>query len=157
MFFVSCQPGLDSTLKTKKEIKLSADLKPIVDSLVKFNVVHDDAIGYAAVESNVYLNFKKFMATATDDELINLTDHDSATVRAYSFWVLAKRKNTKVKDLLSKHLNDSANFFYLSGCTGGEEKINEFYLNLLTPNYVDLSTLKLTPEEVANFQKKIGH
>ncbi len=133
---------------TKKDIKLSKKLQPIVDSLMVFNVVHDDAIGYSGDESNVYLNFKKLMTLASDDELISLIDHDSASVRAYSFWALAKRKNIVVKNILDQHLNDSAKFFFMSGCTVGQEKINEFYLNLLTPDYLDISCIKLTPKEV---------
>jgi len=154
--FSSCgQKPADSSSKSIKKVLVSDSLMPIVDSLVKFGVVHDAAIGYSGIESEVYKHFKKLQAKSTDIELITLTDHDSVAVRVYAFWALAKRKNTEVKNILTRHINDTTEFWFVSGCTPDIEKVNKFYLDLLNPEYYGPNCIKLKAEEIEQFSKII--
>jgi hypothetical protein len=160
LLLTSCAQKQEPTvIHHKPKIVLSDSLQPIVDSLVRFAVVHDAAIGPAGVETTVYQHFKKLQAKATDKELINLTDHDSASVRVYAYWALAKRKNTEIKHILTKHINDTAEFWYISGCSPDPERVNKFYLDLVNPEYNTPDCIKLTTQEIEAFSKVIdkGH
>ena len=154
--FISCgQKDDNSVTHSMNKILVSDSLQPIVDSLIGFGVVHDAAIGYSGEETTVYKHFKKLQAKATDKELINLTDHDSATVRAYAYWALAKRKNPEVKNILTRHINDTTEFWFVSGCSPDLEKVNKFYLDLVNPEYYTPDCIKLTSQEMKKFSKII--
>ncbi|MES2516285.1 MAG: hypothetical protein V4580_19175 [Bacteroidota bacterium] len=152
----SCEPARDTpVISPITKIVLSDSLQPIVDSLALFAVVHDAAIGYAGIETTVYRHFKKLQAKATDKELISLTDHDTASVRAYAYWALAKRKNPEIKNILRRHMKDTTKFWYTSGCSPDPERVNQFYLDLVNPEYNTPDCIKLTTNEVEEFSKVI--
>jgi hypothetical protein len=156
-FSFSCQNADREIARKSEKIKLSESVTPIVDSLAKFPVVDDEATGYGGEESPRYLHFKNLLANSTDQELEQLTNHDSVAVRAYAFWALAKRKNSVVKDIIEHHLNDDTGFIYFSGCTGVDTKINKFYLSVLTPNQIDLDCYKLSADDLARLEQKLKH
>lgn len=129
-------------------ILVNDSLQPIIDSLASYNSVDDEGVGYGGIKSSTYKDFERLMEMSTNDELVRLTDHRVAAVRVYAFWALAKKKNPKVKDILANHLSDTSRFVYFSGCLISEEQVNQFYLNLLSPNRIDSGCFKLLEEEV---------
>lgn len=45
------------------------------------------------------------------------------------------------------HIDDTTSVNTLFGCIGVREKVGDFFINVVTPNYVDLNLKKLTPTE----------
>lgn len=117
--------------------------------------VNTAAVGVAGAETDQWRRFDSLIKLGTDDELVALVDHSSANVRAYAFWALAKRKFKNIKPLLDKHISDTATFHFFSGCELGTERINMFFLNVMTPQHIDLDCIKLSAKEVAEYHKKI--
>lgn len=141
--------------KTVNSIILSDSLKPIVESLVSFNSVEDSLIGIAAKPSAVYSKFTKLLGIATDSELVQLTDHRNPSVRVYAFWGLAKRHNPVVKSLIKYHITDQAKFKHTEGCEEMENTVNNFYLDILTPNFIDVNCMKLSEDEIKSLRSLI--
>ncbi len=139
-----------------KPIRVSDSIQPILDSLIESAIIDGEAVGYAGIKSDIYLCFERLVELATSEELIFLTDHKTPSVRAYAFWALSKKRNPIVKEIMMNHLNDTGTFSYMSGCSISEEQVNQFYLNLLTPQYIDLDCIKLTAEEVNLIRMKMN-
>lgn len=137
------------------DVQVSVSLIPIIDSLVNYSVVEDEAIGFAGEKSEVYKHFEELLNHATDEELVKLTNHKIPSIRAYAFWGLAKKRNSMVKELIMKHLDDTIRFSFMSGCSIREVPVNTFFLQILTPNYIDNDCLKLKKSEILEVQSKI--
>jgi hypothetical protein len=127
----------------------------VASQISKNRTVDDRAIGFAGQTSEQYKRFDFLVQQATENELITLTGHENAKVRAYAFWALAKRHYKDSKAILEKHLSDTASFVFFSGCDQGSEQVNHFFLDLLTPNHVDVFCYKLTWQEAYDYYDKM--
>lgn len=152
VIFLACQSSRRHWHLVDKNRSISSDIKSLVDTLVKYGQVHDDAVGYAGEKSNIYEAFENLSSRATEDDLLQLTAHSDPTVRVYAFWALAKRSSERLTDILYRHRKDNARFSYMSGCEMGPEHVNTFLLNLVTPGLIDTEVKKLLPSDLSKFQ-----
>ncbi|HYG15600.1 MAG TPA: hypothetical protein VEC12_07580, partial [Bacteroidia bacterium] len=96
-----------------------------------------------------YNNFVELEETATREELIMLTNHSNGVVRCYSFWALSHDSTAELFPVILNHLNDTGFVSTLFGCIGGDEMVGDFFINIVTPGYVDLQSHKLNPIQFA--------
>lgn len=144
----------DNTSKYQA-VSINDSLQPFVDSLIKFDAIFDEAVGYGGSKPEVYTWFEKLAQSAENDELIRLTSHSSPTVRGYSFWALVEREDPKVKEIMLEHVDDSVYIERMSGCLGYQEKLNDFMLSIIAPNCVDTNCSRLPPEDMAEIKAKM--
>lgn len=144
----------DSTYKYKP-IAVNDSLQPFVDSLVQFDAIFDEAVGYGGSKPKVYTWFEKLMELAQESELTRLTKHSSPTVRGYAVWALVERESPVVKEIMLEHVDDSVYVDRMSGCVVYQEKLNEFLLSIIAPNCINTDCYRLPPDDIAEIKAKM--
>ena len=139
-FQVSCS-GKNST-------EISEETNLIVKKIEKINVLIGSAVGYSGKKTEQYDNFEALKKTASKEELLQLTKHSNPVVRCYSFWALGNHKNFDLFSLVKDHIKDDALVKTQFGCLLSTEKAGDFFINLVTPNYVDDEVKKLNEKEL---------
>lgn len=123
--------------------EISKRIQQVVDKIEEDNMYKSSAIGYAGERTKQWDRFVKLKKNATDEELIILTNHKSPAVKCYSFHALAERKNQKTFEILLNHLKDTDVVETFQGCIVSSQSVGDFFLDVVTPNYISLSTYKL--------------
>jgi hypothetical protein len=106
----------DTTIIRQEVIEI---VKLLIDSAKIDNsnfIVEDKNVGNLITQNGTpqYQRFLRLKRTASQKELIALTDHVNPMIRCYSFWALSNKGIAK--QLLEKHKNDSAQIvFYTDG------------------------------------------
>lgn len=103
--------GLNSTFGQASKVDV------IVDEISKINQVQYERIGYGGTESENFKNFKKLKALATTEELVQLTDHNNATVACYASWALVDKAYPELKTIFQKFIEQDKQVKTFSGCT----------------------------------------
>ncbi len=125
------------------KIEMRSSIKKLTDGISKDNILKSSSVGYEGVKTDQWKRFAKLKKVATDNELILLTEHSNSVVRCYSFQALATRKNIDVFPILLKHLNDTARVNTFQGCIISMQMTGDYFLDVVTPDYVDLDAYKL--------------
>ena len=123
--------------------KISRQTEQVVDKIVKVNELMGEAVGYAGVRPKQFDNFAELQKKASKNELIELTTHPNGVVRCYSFWGLTYNTSINLLPFVLKHISDDENVSTQFGCIGSSEKVGDFFIDLVTPNFVDLDSKKL--------------
>ena len=123
------------------------DLKGIVDGVEKGNRVESSHIGYSGSPSNQYKKYEQLKKIATVEQLTALTDHKNSAVRCYAFQALASKKADNVFAVLLKHLHDTSSVVTQRGCIIMTELTGDYFIDAVTPNYIDLDVYKLNQKE----------
>ena len=123
------------------------NLKRIVAGIEKGNRVESSNIGYGGSPSKQWDKYKQIKKIATIDQLVALTDHKNSAVRCYAFQALATKCSDKVFAVLLKHLNDTSAVETLSGCIGMTQLTGDYFVDVVTPNYVEIDIYKLNKAE----------
>lgn len=152
IFFIS----LSSKSQSVDKGSLTVTTKKIVRMLARADGVESQHIGEGGEKSEVYVHFEQLLKVATIDELKSLLKHESTIVNVYAYWALAKRKVPEMKALMEGQLQNNKEVNFQDGCIIGTYRVNELYLSLLTPGYIDLECSKLTKEEITQFRGKIN-
>ncbi len=129
------------------DARLRNDIKLIAEGIAKDNVLKSEGVGIAGQRTEQWDRFEKLKNKATADELILLTDYKNAVVKCYAFHALTLRKNIDIFPILLRHINDTATVETFSGCIMSSESVGDFFLNLVTPQYIDLNAYKLTKSQ----------
>lgn len=127
--------------------KISSQTKTVVVKIEKENMLMGSAVGNAGVRPKQFDNFTELQRTATKFELQELTNHPNGVVRCYSFWALTYDTSINLLPIIIKHIPDDENVSTMFGCIISEEKVGDFFISLVTPQYVDLNSKKLIPDE----------
>ncbi|MGV6831424.1 MAG: hypothetical protein ACWA5P_07680 [bacterium] len=127
--------------------QVSNKTKRIVAKIEKVNELMGSAVYYSGTKPKQWDNFENLKKFASESELIDLTNHPNGVVRCYSFWALSYSKNVDLFEIVKNHLNDDELIYTQFGCIGGQEKVGDFFIQLLTPQYVDLDSNKLNKEQ----------
>lgn len=127
--------------------KISDQTKLIVAKIEKENSLMGSAVGEGGTRPEQFDNFIELKKTATKIELTELTNYPNGVVRCYSFWALSYDNSTNLLPILIKHIPDNESVCTMFGCIKSYEKVGDFFINLVTPQYVDLKAKKLTPAE----------
>ena len=101
-----------------------------------------------ARESKIYAQFEHINSLSSDNDLIALTNHSKANIRAYAFWFLAKRKSPKIKEVYKTMLNDTGEITLRYKSEQWIYKVSDFCEFVLRPNDFDNSTCKYSAEEL---------
>jgi hypothetical protein len=123
------------------------DLKKIVDGIAEGNSVESSHIGYGGSPSDQYAKYEQLKKVATVEQLTALTDHKISTVRCYAFQALASKKTDNVFTVLLKHLHDTSSVYTQSGCIGMTYFSGDYFIDVVTPDYIDLDVYKLNQKE----------
>lgn len=128
------------------ELKISRRTNRIVKKIAKINFLMGSGIGPSGRRPKQFENFEELKRNASVAELTALTNHPNGVVRCYSFWALLPLKNVDLFTIVKNHLSDDAIVQTQFGCIGDDEKVGDFYLQLVTADYED--------EEVKLLSKK---
>jgi hypothetical protein len=132
----------------KNSTEISEETKLIVKKIEKINVLMGSAVGYGGNIPEQYENFEALKKTASKEELLQLTNHSNAVVRCYSFWALGNHKNFDLFSLVKNHIKDDTLVKTQFGCLLSTEKVGDFLIKLVTPNYIDDEVKKLNQKEL---------
>ena len=105
------------------------------------------AVYYEGMRPAQYDNFTELQMKATKDELLELLNHPNGVVRSYSFWALSYDTSANLLPIVVKHLSDTSTVTTQFGCIGSRERVGDFFIDVVTPDYVDLNLKKLTAAE----------
>ena len=128
--------------------QISNQTKKIVKKIEKKNQLMDSAVGFSGYKPKQWENFEELKARASKSELIELTNHPNGVVRSYSFWALSHDSNIDLFSIVKKHLTDNELIYTQFGCIIMEEKVGDFFIMVMTPEYVDLESKKLNQKEL---------
>lgn len=104
-------------------------------------------VGNDGIRPKQFDNFTELQKVATNGELQELTNHPNGVVRCYSFWALTYDTSVNLLPIIIKHIPDDENVNTMFGCIVSVEKVGDFFISLVTPQFVDLDSKKLTPNE----------
>jgi len=130
--------------KRANAILIRPSILKLVADIAKDNVLKGEAVGYAGIKTFQWIQYQKLNAESTDSELEALTDNRNAVVRCYAFQALSHRRKVDLYSILIKHLTDTARIETFEGCIVSSQKAGDYFLEVVTPNYVDLLSRKLT-------------
>ncbi|RNI28717.1 hypothetical protein [Rufibacter latericius] len=128
--------SFDYSLVGKETLRLA-------EKIAKVNEVMSSAVYEAGVKPEQYKTFEALTAKASTPELKALLGYPNNAVKCYSFWALTLRRDKDCFDILKEYLQDTSRVDTQFGCIGSSTTIGDFYLDLLTPNYVGLDSYKL--------------
>lgn len=123
------------------------EIEKIVKGIAKDNVLKSSGVGIAGAKTDQWDRYISLKTKATNEELINLTDNENGVVRCYSFQALATRKNIDLLPILTKQLTDTTTITTFQGCIISDQMVGDFFIDVVTPNYIDLDAYKLTENE----------
>lgn len=150
LFACSGQERIDKITEQKPiSINLDTlpDLKKIVDGLEIGNNVEASHIGEGSTPSKQWEKYEQLKKIATIDQLVALTDYKNSAVRCYAFQALATKRSDKLFPVLLKHLNDTSRVSTLRGCIGMTELTGDYFVEVVTPNYIEVDIYKLNQTE----------
>ncbi|OQP68476.1 hypothetical protein [Niastella populi] len=127
--------------------KISSQTKAIVTKIEKENRLMGSIVGNGGIRPKQFDNFTELQKVATNGELQELTNHPNGVVRCYSFWALTYDTSVNLLPIIIKHIPDDEKVSTMFGCIVSSEKVGDFFISLATPQYVDLDSKKLTPNE----------
>lgn len=128
--------------------KISTRTNKIVKKIEKINELMSSAVYYAGTRPKQWDNFEELEKTASKEELLELTNHPNGVVRSYSFWALSHKKDIDLFSIVKNHLQDTELINTQFGCIGGLEMVGDFFINIMTPQYVDLNSDKMNSSEL---------
>lgn len=129
--------------------KISWQTEQIVARIEKVNALMSSAVGAAGVRPAQYDNFTALQRKASQAELEELTNHPNGVVRSYAFWALSYDTSANLFPIVINHIRDTTAIRTQFGCIVSRDKVGDFFINVVTPDYVDLNSKKLTPIQYA--------
>ena len=114
----------------------------VVKEIKKINELMDEAVYYEGMRPKQYDNFEKLKKIASKEELIELTNHPNGVVRCYAFWALSYNKSVDLFPIVLNHINDDKLVKTQFGCIGSQEMVGDFFISIITPQYVDWELTK---------------
>lgn len=100
------------------------DIDSLVDSIAEKNRVECEVTGFAGTSSRLYKQFERLKRKTTKGELIELTNHDSLAVIAYSSYALVDRELIEPDKLLQRFINDEESVPTFCGCIMDSETLS---------------------------------
>ena len=127
---------------------ISNKTKKAVKKIEKVNELMGSAVYSSGMRPKQWDNFEELKKTATKEELIELTNHPNGVVRSYSFWALTHKNDVDLLPIVKNHLNDNELVETQFGCIGGQEMVGDFFIQVMTPQYIDLDSEKMNSKEL---------
>ncbi|UKN03753.1 hypothetical protein K6119_09640 [Paracrocinitomix mangrovi] len=123
--FVSCnstpqyEDNLDDVDLYRFESWLSEDASNLIQQMDEYGTYESQFVGAGGSQSEQWTRYEKLKSILTLDELVLLTKHPSATVRAYAYEGVCSYHYDGSFNLLKDNLHDTARIETLSGCELG--------------------------------------
>ena len=127
---------------------ISSKTKKVVKRIEKINKLMSSAVYSSGMQPKQWDNFEELKKLASKEELIELTNHPNGVVRSYSFWALTYNKDIDLFSIVKKHLSDTDTIETQFGCIGGQEMVGDFFIQIMTPQYIDLESEKMASKEI---------
>lgn len=127
---LSCRQG------NSEKKAISEQTKKIVNQLEKLDRVDCESIGYAGSPSGQFETYKNLCDTATDAELVQLTDYSSNAVKCYAFQALGYKNNIDLFPILLKHLKDTTTIQTFCGCIISTHLTGDYFIDVVTPDRI---------------------
>lgn len=132
LIFISCKQEINGNFYSNNP-DISSRVKHIANKIDQYGTLTGSAVGYSARKPEQWDNFMDLKNTASDQELIVLTNHPSTVVRCYAFDLLRKKRHKKVLEILKNHLKDTSFVFTQFGCIGGGSRVSDYMLRSVNP------------------------
>jgi hypothetical protein len=157
LFILSCESKrYERNSYSPKEPVLAEEIDTIVSLIAQNDRVTGKHIGIAGSLSEQWDLYERLKDRATENQLISLTDHVNGAVRCYAFHALASKRSDKVFSILLKHLKDTAVITTQGGCIVSREQVKDYFINLVTPERIDLDVYKLSTGERKELDKALS-
>ena len=88
----------------------------IVLQISRENMLKGPAVGFTGSKPEQYKRFERLMEKASEEQLLEFTDHENGVVRVYALWGLAVKDSPYVPQVLEKHRNDDTVIATMFGC-----------------------------------------
>ncbi len=88
------------------------------------------AVYYAGIRPPQFDNFAQLEKTASQQELLTLTEHPNGVVRCYAAWALSHDSTVDLVPIVIRHIQDTATVFTQFGCIGSQERVGDFFIEL---------------------------
>jgi hypothetical protein len=137
--------GFDSFGQQSEAVR--PEIQKLATDIAKDNVLKSEGVGFAGVRTEQWDRHEKLIKDATNSELLALTDNSNAVVRCYAFQALATRKEVDIFPVLLKHLSDTSNIQTFFGCIRSSQTAGDYFLEVVTPQYIDPEAYRLTPRQ----------
>lgn len=102
-----------------------------IGQIASYNVVEGPATGIAGTKSEQYARFDQWRKSASEDELLKMTDHANGVVRAYAFWALIKADSDLSREVWRNHLDDDEMIHTTFGCIVEQMTVHDFMDRLM--------------------------
>ena len=122
---------------------ISPETNKIVKELMEYQSVTDGAVGIAGIETEQYNLFEKLKHISSENELYELTNHESPIIRAYAFTALIDQNSPKAIDVLVKNQFDTTLIHIQFGCVGDFDEVIGYMLDIAKP-YLEKNSLSET-------------
>lgn len=139
------------------ESVIGGNVLSIVHELEKNDHVATSAWGEGGKPPDQYELFLQLNHLATTKELLELLNYKNGVVRVYSFWALASKKNVDIFPILFEHWKDEAEIQTWSGDIGNQEKVGDYMIALVTPDYIESNLTKLNTWQRAKLDSILFH
>lgn len=126
---------------------ISPKTNRVVTRIAKVNQLMSSAVYEDGRRPQQYDNFTDLRMNASLVELSELTNHPNGVVRCYAFWALSYIPSANLFPIVLNHIGDTTYVDTQFGCIGGQEKVGDFFINVVTPDYVEFDLKKLTATE----------
>ncbi len=130
-----------------QQVTIRPFIQAIADSMAADNMLKSEGVGYSGARTAQWERYEILRDSATTGELKVLTDNENAVVRCYAFQALANRKDADIFPILLKHLKDTTYVKTFFGCIVGGSYAGDYFLDIVTPEYIDLEAYKLSARE----------
>jgi hypothetical protein len=127
--------------------KIRPSIIRLAKAMARYNQIDSQGIGESGFESEQWDRFDKLCKMATNADLRQLTDYPNAVVRCYAFHAIALRNDPAIFSILVHHLKDSTLAKTLSADIGGSDSVADYFVDVVTPNYIDLKAYKLNKDQ----------
>ena len=85
----------------------------------------------------------KLKEIASKEELIELINHPNGVVRCNTFWTLSHDKSVDLLSIILNHIEDDELINTIDDDLIWHEMVGDFFINVVTPRYIDLKSTKL--------------
>lgn len=139
-------PGEDTAVAESvavTAVQIPEHIGAIVDSLALVNEIHGSYVGFSGATTRQYEHFIQLSQLACPEELLLLTSHENAVVRAYAFWALARQQYEGLEKVLLEHARDEALVREVQGGMVTTVPLIDFMQWVVDPDLLDTESKKL--------------
>ncbi len=147
MLLVSFSAGRCQTIVASAGMR--HEIRVLTDSIAKEGILFSDAVGIIGAKTKQWQRFEQLKKSAKTEELTKLTDDSRPVVRCYAFLALTERRKVNIFPTLLKHLYDTAKLTTFYGCIVDSRMAGDYFLDVVTPGYIDKTGYKLTKQQSA--------